>query len=192
MNFLAVPTFVKAMKDVTLIDGKPLKLEVVVNGIPKPTLQWLKDDETLDEAAFTCESKDKSHTLSIGAASPNYAGIYKAVAENSAGKSEVVAKVDVQTKPKIVKPNDVRIIAGSEFSIPVCIEGVPEPKIKWMKDKVELPTSLGVSIIKNENMYVMYLAESTTNLNGNYSIAATNPAGTDTVNFKVAVLGTSM
>ena len=184
-----VPTWVKPLKDVSLINGKPLKLEVVVNGIPKPTVQWLKDGNVLDEKEYTFDSKDKTHSISIGESSIHHAGTYTAVAENDAGKAESIAQVEIQTKPQVSKPDDIKIISGSEFMVPVKIDGKPDPKIKWMKDKVDLPASLGITIEKKENIYTMYLKESTINLNGNYSITATNSAGSDTTHFRVTVLG---
>ena len=186
---IVLPTFSKPLKDVTLVNGKPLKLEVIVNGIPKPTVQWFKDEQLLVEPAYVQESKDKTHSVSIAETLEIHAGTYKAVAVNDAGKAETIANVDIQTKPTIVKPDDVKLISGQEFSLQVVIEGKPEPKIKWMKDKVELPASLGISVEKQEKGYLLYQKECNTNLNGTYSVTATNPAGSESVSFKVVVLG---
>jgi len=183
-----LPTFSKPLKDVTLVNGKPLKLEVIVNGIPKPTVQWFKDEQLLVEPAYVQESKDKTHSVSIAETLEIHAGTYKAVAVNDAGKAETIANVDIQTKPTIIKPDDVKLISGQEFSLQVVIEGKPEPKIKWMKDKVELPASLGISVEKQEKGYLLYQKECNTNLNGTYSVTATNPAGSESGSFKVVVL----
>ena len=163
-------------------------MDVVVNGIPKPTLQWFKDDHVLDKE-FTFDSKDKTHSIAIGESNPQHAGTYKVIAENAAGSVESIATVEIQTKPQITKPEDIKLISGEEFSVPIIIEGKPEPKMKWMKDKVELPAALGITVEKKDNGYLLFLKESTTNLNGNYSVTATNSAGADTINFKVVVLG---
>ena len=177
------------MKDVSLTYGKPLKLEAVLAGVPKPAVQWFKDDEPLDENIYNVESKDKTHSVMIAVSDVQHSGTYKAVAENPAGKVDSISTVEIQTKPKITKPDDIKIISGSQFIVPVTIKGNPEPKIKWMKDKVELPASLGITVDKKEDVYTMFLKESNTNLNGSYAISATNPAGSDTANFKVSVLG---
>ena len=171
------------------MNGKSVKLEAVVTGVPKPTVQWFKDDIILDEKSYILESKDKTHSVTITEANPNHTGTYRAVAENAAGRIESTAVVQIHIKPQVTKPEDVKIISGSVFSVPIKIEGIPKPKIKWMKDKVEIPASLGISIEEQENVHTMYLNESTISLNGNYSVAATNQAGSDTVNFKVVVLG---
>ena len=100
-----------------------------------------------------------------------------------------ISTVEIQTKPKIAKPDDVKIISGSKFIVPITVKGNPEPKIKWMKDKVELPLSLGITVDKKDDVYTMFLKEGNRNLNGSYVISATNPAGSDAANFKVSVLG---
>ena len=69
------------------MSGKPLKLEVVVNGVPKPTVCWFKDDQALDKNVPS-ESKDKTHSISFAELNPSNSGVYKAVAENEAGKAE--------------------------------------------------------------------------------------------------------
>ena len=191
-NCLVAPTFTKELRDVTLKHGNPLKLDIVVMGIPKPSLRWFKDDQLLDEGDFIMELKDKTHSIAVSQASHEHSGTYKVVAENAAGKVETVSVVAIQTKPQITKPDDVKMVAGTEFLVPITIEGNPAPKIKWMKDKVELPDSLGIKIDKRENVYFMSLNESHTDLTGNYSVTASNPAGTETVNFKVMILGKSL
>ena len=163
-------------------------MEVVVNGIPKPKLMWTKDDLPLDET-YSPISKDKTHSISISETNASHSGVYKAIAENPAGIAESTAKVEVQTKPVITKPDDVKIISGEAFVVPITIHGNPEPKLKWMKDKVELSASLGIAIEKENNVYTLKLDESNTKLNGNYSVTGTNPAGSDSVQFKVLVIG---
>ena len=166
-----------------------LKLEVVVSGTPKPNVYWLKDDQRINESDFLHECKDKTHTLSILESHPKHAGSYKAVAENNAGEAISASQVEIQTKPLIQKPADVKIISGSEFCVEISVEGTPDPDVKILKDKVELPPSLGINIDKKEKVYILSLKESNTSLNGNYTINANNPAGKDSVNFKVSVLG---
>ena len=114
-----IPSFVKSLKDVTIVNGKPLKLEAVAQGMPKPTITWYKDEKLIVDIDISIESKDKSHSLSIGESSSNHTGTYKVVAENPAGKVESVSRVEIQTKPMIVKPSDIRIISGSEFKVSV-------------------------------------------------------------------------
>ena len=184
-----MPTFAKELRDHTLVCGKPLKLEVVVNGIPKPTVHWFKDDQPLEEKDISFESKDKTHCIFTSESNPAHAGMFKAVAQNEAGTTESICCVGIQTKPMISKPKDVKLISGDEFSIPLTIDGTPEPMIKLMKDKKELPASLGISMEKKDNTYIMYLKECTKDLNGTFSVTATNPAGSDTISFKVVVLG---
>ena len=171
------------------MNGKPLKLEVVVNGSPKPIVKWFKDDQEIVGEGYVSDAKDKTHSLSVGETNPTNSGVYKCVAENAAGKIECIANVVIQTKPQITKVDDVKIISGEEFSVPITITGSPEPKMKWQKDKKEIPSSLGIVIEKREDGHLMFLKESNTNLSGSFSVTATNPAGSDTITFKVVVLG---
>ena len=126
-----IPSFVKSLKDVTIVNGKPLKLEAVAQGMPKPTITWYKDEKLIVDIDISIESKDKSHSLSIGESSSNHTGTYKVVAENPAGKVESVSRVEIQTKPMIVKPSDIRIISGSEFKVSVKIEGWTAGWASW-------------------------------------------------------------
>ena len=179
----------KELKDICLISGKMLKLEVVVSGTPKPDVHWLQDDQRINESDFLLETKDKTHSLTISESNLKHAGTYTAVAENNAGEAISTCQVGIQTKPLIQKPADVKIISGSEFCVEISVEGTPDPDVKILKDKVELSPSLGINIDRKEKVYILSLKASNTSLNGNYTINATNPAGKDSANFKVSVLG---
>ena len=188
-TFSVPPTLAKPLKDVSIFCGKPLRLEIVVQGIPLPTVSWYKDENLLTGPDSIIESKDKSHSLSLKESNTNHNGIYKAFVENSAGFVESICNVEIQTKPQIVPPSDVKITAGEDFNIAVIIDGKPKPKIKWLKDKKEIPSNLGLIAGEDGNSFSLNLKESTTLLNGSYSITATNPAGTDSASFKVVVSG---
>ena len=161
----------------------------MVQGVPQPTVKWFKEDKPLEGPDFIIESKDKTHSLSIKETTADHTGLYKAVAENSAGTIESISNVEIQTKPQIAPPPDIKIISGDEFKINVVIEGKPSPKVKWQKDKKEIPSTLGITASEDGNTYSLYLKESTTTLNGSFTITATNPAGTDSASFKVVVSG---
>ena len=179
----------KPLKDVSIVCGKPLKLDVVVQGVPQPGVRWYKEDKLLDASEFIIDSKDKTHSLSIKETTAEHSGIYKIVVENSAGIMESISNVEIQTKPQISQPSDIKIISGEEFQVVLGIEGKPSPKVKWQKDKKEIPSTLGLTASEQGSNYSLYLKESTTLLNGSFTITATNAAGTDSASFKVVVSG---
>ena len=161
----------------------------MVQGVPTPTVKWFKEDKPLEGPDFVIESKDNTHSLSLKETTEAHTGIYKAVVENSAGTVESISNVEIQTKPQIVCPSDIKIMVGEEFHISVAIEGKPSPKVKWQKDKKEIPSTLGITASEDRNTFSLYLKESTALLNGKYSITATNAAGTDSAYFNVIVSG---
>ena len=185
------PSIIKPLKDVTLVCGKPLKLDVVAQGVPQPTVKWYRDENLLEETEFIIETKEKASSLSVKETQSVHTGVYKVVLENSAGILESISNVEIQTKPQFSPPSDISIRAGEEFNVPVLIDGKPSPKVKWLKDKKEIPSSLGLISSENNNIYSLKMKESTTVLNGIYTITATNVAGTETANFRVLVSGKS-
>lgn len=34
------PSFIKKLDDITVVEGKPIKLEVQIDGFPQPTIKW--------------------------------------------------------------------------------------------------------------------------------------------------------
>ena len=48
----SAPSFVAKPSGQTAVEGSTITLECAANGIPKPTILWLKDGEAIDLTAF--------------------------------------------------------------------------------------------------------------------------------------------
>ena len=75
--------------------GERVKLKCVAKGFPRPTYQWYRDEEELDEGF--------SNELIINSVSQDHEGEYYCKSTNKIG-SEYTNKVTLQVTPPVVVP----------------------------------------------------------------------------------------
>uniref|UniRef100_A0AC34Q231 Ig-like domain-containing protein n=1 Tax=Panagrolaimus sp. JU765 TaxID=591449 RepID=A0AC34Q231_9BILA len=83
------PKFIQPLLDRTFSDGKPMKLDIRVEGSPFPELKWMKDWKPIVE----------SHRIKDS-------GIYSVIAINDAGQSTTSCTVTVEADGEY---NDVQL-----------------------------------------------------------------------------------
>lgn len=83
--------------------GHPVDLPCVVEGVPEPTVTWLKDGAALlvDGSQY---STLPDGTLAIAEVEVSDAGIYTCVASNLAGRDEAHVQVQVQGTYPVLSP----------------------------------------------------------------------------------------
>lgn len=105
-------------------------------GIPEPTIFWLKDDQQLKYTARINLATDNK-TLNIDHIKETDAGSYTCVAENILGSYEAHAKVEViglNAPPVLVfEPYDLDAIPGTTIEMPCGAEGDPPPTVKCFR-----------------------------------------------------------
>jgi titin len=88
--------FIQLLKDQDILAQSSCVLTVEINGIPKPTVKWLFNDQEIKNTTKTkIESKQNLHTLTLPKVELTDEGIYKCIATNSEGTIETKANIYV-------------------------------------------------------------------------------------------------
>ncbi|KAL1245348.1 Muscle M-line assembly protein [Trichinella spiralis] len=195
------PTILRPLQDVYQSVGGCVILECVAVGTPKPKATWLFNDEPIkaDQWHEISTSGDK-YTLRVSGLKPDQFGKYKLVVENEAGYSQTAANIlcEKEKKTKISEEKEISMLAESEstaqpphFVQPLVssmvtesdkvyfegiVQGIPKPKISWLKDGVKLDES-NVSISQNGNQVRCCIEKATLEDSGRYTCQAENLAG---------------
>ncbi|EEB18956.1 conserved hypothetical protein [Pediculus humanus corporis] len=87
------------MKDVTVQEGSPAQFRTKVTGVPQPTIQWLREGMLIPQTAdFQMIQEGNNVVLLIATTYEEDTGIFTCRATNSAGQSEVSARLTVKSK----------------------------------------------------------------------------------------------
>lgn len=112
--------------------GTNIVLHCDAEGIPKPTIFWLKDDQQLKYTSRIYLATDNK-TLNIDHIKETDAGLYTCVSENILGSDEANAKIEVisQNGPPVLifEPYDLEAIPGTTIELPCGAEGDPPPLV---------------------------------------------------------------
>uniref|UniRef100_A0A8C4MIZ6 Obscurin n=1 Tax=Equus asinus asinus TaxID=83772 RepID=A0A8C4MIZ6_EQUAS len=94
---LPAPVFLTELQNQEVLDGYPVSFDCVVTGQPVPSVRWFKDGRVLEEDDHYMISEDQQggHQLIITAVVPADMGVYRCLAENSAGVSSTKAELRV-------------------------------------------------------------------------------------------------
>ncbi|XP_036375886.1 hemicentin-1 [Megalops cyprinoides] len=171
--------------------GHPIDLPCVVQGVPEPTVTWLKDGAALlvDGAQYR---SFPDGTLTISEVGLSDAGVYTCVASNVAGRDEAHIQLHVQVPPVVEvseppfnSPLQERV-ANQRIAFPCPAKGTPTPVIKWLRNGQELTgNEPGVSILEDGTLLI--LASVSPLDNGEYVCVAVNDAGTTERKYQLKV-----
>lgn len=150
--------------------GANVMLTVAASGTPSPTFQWRKDGIDINGAT--------SATLSLNGIQLGDAGIYTAVASNSAGSATsngaTLTVTEPPAPPAITShPSSQSVTEGANVSFTVAASGNPAPTIQWRKDGVDINGATSATL----NLNNVQLGDA-----GVYTAVATNSAGSATSN----------
>ena len=116
----AISTFIISAKPQIKVDrftkmsqilkgGQALKLNAQISGLPKPTVQWFLNEQSVDEIPSVLVQKaDGSSSLEVLRVEPKQGGTYRLVAENELGSDSAEFEVKVKDKPS--EPINVRCV----------------------------------------------------------------------------------
>ena len=155
----------------TVTAGGSVTFTVAASGNPAPTIQWNKGGVPIGGATGTA--------YTIAATVSGDAGVYTAVATNSAGTATsagatltVQAAPPVNTPPSITtQPVGQTVTAGSSVTFTVAASGSPAPTYQWNKGGVAIGGATGAALS---------LSNVQSSDAGSYTAVATNIAGTAT------------
>ncbi|XP_032515892.2 protein sax-3-like isoform X1 [Danaus plexippus] len=163
--------------------SEPATLRCVVEGRPKPTVQWFKDGFPLPPAedGHRVLLEDGLLFLRVNRGKKESdEGVYWCVARNIAGEAasqNASLNVAVLRDDFRVEPRDVQVAAG-EPALLECIppRGVPEPSVHWLKDGqlYDIEVNGRVKITETGSLKIL---ETLPNDSGLFRCVASNIAG---------------
>ncbi|XP_029048165.2 obscurin-like isoform X4 [Osmia bicornis bicornis] len=189
------PTFSKTLANVNCKDRDDLEMTIRVTGIPRPTITWLKDGETIKEDS---RHKITTHvdgivdsTFSITTFSHSDVGEIRCQATNVAGSAQTKCNL----KMKLITPTfdqglpkSAEVDEGDSFELKAKIDGSPMPEVAWFKD--------GEKIVPDDHIKIETLPNGLTKLTidrvnptdcGAYKLIINNSTGEHTSLCAVAV-----
>ncbi|KAK2708337.1 titin-like [Artemia franciscana] len=176
------PQFVKMPSDVTVSEGKLVRLDCQVTGRPYPDVTWyLNGQQILNDVTHKILVNEAgSHALMITQASPLDTGIITCAAKNKGGKTSFQINLNVIEKEQLVAPKFVERFQTilEPVTLSARAVGTPIPKLTWQKDGVLIQTGQETFVSSDDNgssaleIPVARLADSAW-----YQCTATNVAG---------------
>ncbi|XP_036791689.1 hemicentin-1 [Oncorhynchus mykiss] len=164
-----------------------LELECTAEGIPPPTLSWLKDGHPLQGDSEIVQ--EDGHFLRITQVQVEDAGLYTCLATSSAGEDGKNHWVRVQVPPTLLGSDDVRLLsvpAKGHLTMECQTDLDPAPDIEWYKDDVRL--QLGGRIQRLAGGQYLEIQNVRPQDSGQYSCVVTNMAGSTSLFFTVEIL----
>ncbi|XP_044938536.1 hemicentin-2 isoform X2 [Mustela putorius furo] len=144
------------------------------SGIPRPSISWQKEGLSIPAGAST--QVLPTGELRITHASPEDAGNYFCLAQNSAGSAVGRTRLVVQVPPVIETGlPDLSTTEGSHALLPCVASGSPEPSITWEKDGQPVSGAEGKFTIQPSGELLVKDLDSQDA--GTYTCVAENAAG---------------
>ncbi|XP_063265782.1 hemicentin-2 isoform X3 [Prinia subflava] len=195
LDVLASPTFARddaAAEEVTVIINNPISLLCEALPYPSPNITWLKDEVPL-KASGNILLLPGGHGLQILNAQEEDTGTYSCIVANEDGEAVKNYAVKVLVPPWIAREDPLGEFAVKEVKAKVnstvVLEcetwAVPEPTIRWYKDKQLLASSEHLQILSEGQ--VLQIQPAGVLDSGHYTCVATNAVGEDDRDFIVHV-----
>nr|XP_023689963.1 neural cell adhesion molecule L1 isoform X2 [Paramormyrops kingsleyae] len=166
--------------------GKKLELECIAEGLPTPTIQWVRKDGALSESRISKQNFNR--LLLFTNVSESDDGEYQCTASNSQGVAMHSYTITVEAAPYWIKQPESQIYAPGETVRLHCqAEGIPTPSITWSLNGV--PTS-GVELDPRRSVEggTLILEDVQPTDTAIYQCAASNTHGTALLNAYIYVI----
>uniref|UniRef100_A0A8C8M5M0 Hemicentin 2 n=1 Tax=Oncorhynchus tshawytscha TaxID=74940 RepID=A0A8C8M5M0_ONCTS len=126
---------VEPVKQVTVVRGSLVTLTCEAQGIPPPSLKWLKDGQPLSLHRNLLLDGQETR-LQLPDVGLSDRGLYSCVASNQAGSSTKSFNLTVLEPPKISisSPEELMVAVNTALELECTAEGVPSPTLSWLKD----------------------------------------------------------
>ncbi|XP_035216758.1 obscurin-like isoform X2 [Stegodyphus dumicola] len=136
----SAPSFIKGLKDMSVMAEEVIKFEVEVDGNPAPEVKWYKDGQQLNpNEKIKIKEEAGKLSLQIINAKPADSGSYSCVLTNNLGSQAEFSNVVVKASPTFTKGmQNIEGLENDTLKFNVEINGNPKPTIKWSKDGKEL------------------------------------------------------
>ncbi|XP_077934173.1 hemicentin-1 [Halichoerus grypus] len=175
-----VPPTIKSsgLSERAIVKHKPITLQCIANGIPNPSITWLKDGQPVNTAQGNLKIQSSGRVLQIAKALMEDAGRYTCVATNAAGETQQHLQLHVHEPPSLEdagKMLNETVVVNNPIQLECKAAGNPFPVITWYKDNRPLSGSTGVTFLNRGQIIDIESAQITDA--GIYKCVAINSAG---------------
>lgn len=176
------PVFLKELTNVHVVEGDAVRLEVIVDGMPRPVVQWFVENDLVEEDEHThIIQEGNKHALVIDGTVLDDEAEYKCVAKNSFGKVECIAELlvdEITTKPEFLKElNPVEVVEGRDVEFEVQVQGNPEPDVSWFRNNLLIEPGDRFEEEKVEDVHRLTIRDTTPKDSGEIKCQAKNDVG---------------
>nr|XP_051676343.1 hemicentin-1 isoform X2 [Oryctolagus cuniculus] len=164
----------KLLNETVVVNGA-VQLECMAAGHPLPVITWYKDNRPLSATSATFLKRGQ--IIVIESAQISDAGVYKCVAVNSAGATELFYSLQVHVPPSISSSNDVvAVLVNNLVRLECEARGIPAPSLTWLKDGSPVSSfTNGIQVLSGGR--ILALASAQVSDSGRYTCVAVNAAG---------------
>ncbi|XP_073903349.1 hemicentin-1 isoform X3 [Castor canadensis] len=175
-----VPPTIKSsgLSERTVVKHKPVTLQCIANGIPNPSITWLKDDQPVNTAQRNLKIQSSGRVLQVAKALLEDAGRYTCVATNAAGETQQHTQLHVHEPPSLEDAGKVlneTVVVNSPIQLECKAAGSPLPVITWYKDSHPLLGSSSITFLNRGQIIDIESAQVSDA--GIYKCVAINSAG---------------
>ncbi|KAM9469442.1 roundabout homolog 2 isoform 1-T1 [Clarias gariepinus] len=126
------PVFIRRPVNQIVLAEETVDFLCEVHGDPAPTIRWRREGGELPRARFEIRS---DNTLRLAKVREEDEGTYTCVTENSVGRTEASATLQVHVPPQIVlHPQDQVSAKGQTVTFRCGTKGNPPPALFWQKE----------------------------------------------------------
>ncbi|CAH3134799.1 unnamed protein product, partial [Porites lobata] len=178
LNVQYAPGFTKHPDNIVKIEGETAIFNCTVDGNPEPSIDWTKDNVTLNITAdpdLSQSNSGKVHSLEIRNVYRSDKGQYRCVANNNSigSATSLAGTLSVHYKPEFsVHPQNATQIEGSNVSFTCNATGNPAPSFRWTKNGSVLTTGSRIGLSSDGKQ--LTLTNVTREDSGQYVCEATN------------------
>ena len=185
ISVLTKPKIDGKVQDVQTVIGEPAQLNVKLTGVPKPDIQWLKNDQPfdIDNQRIKASEKNDLYSLIFDTTELDDKAAYKLKATSKAGEIESSKmNLNITTiQPKIrsdLQPT-LSVTKNESVILTIQADGKPKPQIKWLKGLDEISNDQpGVQFTEDaDSVYKLIIEKATEKDQGEYSAVIQNPGG---------------
>ncbi|KAK5974865.1 hypothetical protein GCK32_004431, partial [Trichostrongylus colubriformis] len=177
------PTFTKSLVDQSISIGDQLVLFCSVKGVPQPTVEFYREDVRIKTSTHTAIEHDKTNThwrVLIKESTREDFGKYRALAKNTVGTAISEATVSTKTDVPAFEQGLKRTVVKEkeEIRMEVKVTGT-QPEVSWFKDGQPVQQDMVHEILQeaSSGIYSLIIKEATVGDAGQYTVKATNIAG---------------
>ncbi|XP_036416319.1 roundabout homolog 3 [Colossoma macropomum] len=130
------PVFIRRPVNQIALAEETVEFLCEVHGDPAPTVRWRREEGELPRGRFEIHSDNSLRLLKVREEDE---GTYTCMTENSVGKTEASAMLQVHVSPQItVQPRDQVSAQGRTVTFHCGTQGNPPPAVFWQKEGTQM------------------------------------------------------